>query len=355
MSKTTQNSPVNRAIDRPILSKSLLATLINTACVAVLGCVFYFGISRPIAMTLPSYQSSVQIRDEKENKYDLKEKEGQSFETYQKPVESFYFDAFPTEIKNLYDSLSTEKSSLAYYYNVNVCRLPTDPSPTSYKTDFFSYVLNEDGSVNKDVKARCLSAKLNETGLKNLSDLYWSSYEKLPSFLRDIDGSYKAATDSLQLYEGFGRMISLGMAFLIIELFVPLFGKFGQEPGERILRLGFATKAGFLLPKWRLPLKALLYLVIPTLGSFYFNAYTVVLLWVAPLAANLLFLLFSSRNQTLPDLITGLIEVDLKTSEVYKDAQEKEDSEKMALGYFDDPAYVDLLSKADQTKKDEDD
>lgn len=351
MRKGTPSSPVNREIERPILYKGVLSKLVNAALIASISCLFYFAICYP-SMNATSYRASVSTRDEMRESYSLNKASGLSYEEYCSPVESFYFDSFPDGIKALYDKGTGSEHSIAYYYNVHVCQLPDAPTPADYKTAYFGYVINDDGSVNLDVKAECYLDSLGTRGLRDLSDIYHSAYLKLPDLLMDLSSDYGQAVRTISLDEGLSRLASIGFSFLLVELLLPLLDPRGGSLGEKIWKLGYADKSGFRMKKWKIPLRCLLYMALPMLGAYALSAYSVTLLWIMPLFFDELFLMLSSSNQSLPDKILSLILVDLKESTIYRDEQEKNDAESRSLSDYKDKEYVDLLSKTEETKKD---
>lgn len=351
MRKGTRNSPINREIERPILYKSVLSQLVNAGLIAALSCLFYFAICYPV-MNGTSYKNAIATRNELRETYSLNKTAGLSYEEYQAPIESFYFDSFPSGIKALYDNGGGTAHSIAYYYNVHVCQLPDAPTPADYKTDYFGYVLNDDGSVNLDVKADCYASTLNKRGLKDLSDIYHSAYSKLPDLLLDLSSDYSGAVSLITVSEGSSRLSSIGLSFVIVELLWPLFDKHGGALGEKIWSLGYASKNGFRMKKWKIPLRCLLYMALPMLGAYGLSAYSVTLLWIMPVFFDELFIMFSGNNQSLPDKFLCLLQVDLKESKIYKDEQEKNDAESRALSDYKDKEYVDLLSQTEETKKD---
>jgi hypothetical protein len=343
---------VNRAAERPALSKGLLSSFINAFFIAVLAAVFYFGVCYP-SMNATPYADAISLRERKNEEYDLNLADNLAYKEYQTPVESFYFDDFPSAILDIYDAhVSVPYSSIAHLYNVNVCGLPSKPSSTDYSTDFFAYVLNEDGTVNVDVKALVKADSLNPTGLSNLADIYRTAYGKLPSLLEETSPEYGAALSLIRQSEGTSRLASIGAAFLLVELAFPSLNKENAPVGEKILRLGYADKSLFRLHRWKLPLRCLLFSAPCLLGAYSLNAYSVALLWVMPLFFNALCLLFGKDNQSIPDKILGIVSFDVEASRIYKDEIEKEDAEWRALASYEDEDYIDLLSRTEKTKDD---
>jgi hypothetical protein len=333
-----------------MLSKGLLSSFINAFSIAALALIFYFGVCYPIMNATP-YADAMSLRAQKMEEYDLNLPDNLSYKEYQTPVESFYFDDFPAEILDFYDAqVSVPYSSIAYLYNVNVCGLPSKPSLTDYSTDFFAYVLNEDGTVNVDVKALVKADSLNPTGLSNLADIYRTAYGGLPSLLEETSSEYGSALSLIRQCEGLSRLASIGVAFLLIELVFPSLNKENAPVGEKILRLGYADKSLFRLRRWKLPLRCLLFGAPCLLGAYWLNAYSVALLWVMPLFFNALCLLFGKDNQSIPDKILGIASFDARTSRIYKDEIEKEDAERRALASYEDEDYIDLLSRTEKTK-----
>jgi uncharacterized RDD family membrane protein YckC len=345
------SKPINHDLERPILYKQILSSLINALAIALLGLACYFLVCQPILNSNGDYSSSIAYKNDREIENNLRKTSGLDYKEYSGPVDRFWLESFPNEVAEIYnDSLKTDYT-IQYLYNLNVCRLPANPTPANYSTAYFAYEVNEDGSIAKDKIAIVKTSTLNSRGLRDLADIYWNAYEKLPSLFSKIDPSYEAAISRIRLDEGLSRLSSVGFSFLVFEIVWPLIERNASSLGEKILGLGYVNTNGFRVRKWKIPLRGLLMGAPALCGSFVLNVYSVTLLWVAPFFFNLIFMLFSKDNQSLADRLCFLICVDLKNSDIYVSEDEKEKAERNALGVYSDREYVNRLSEADEIKE----
>jgi hypothetical protein len=348
MSKT-KNKDSHEELARPIVWKELLAFLANYLFVASAAVVLYFSVCFPILATNGNYLSSEAYVSSSREKYDLNLPDNATYDRYESPLKDFYFSAFPNEIADYFSGLEGQSLSIGYLYNVNVCQLPTDPTPTNYKTDFFSYVVNGDGSIDKD--AICvMSDDLSTEGYADVKDIFYNAYGQLPTLLADVDATFSASLTCLYEAEGFSRLACLGLAFLAEGLLLPFFFKNGASLGEHLFHIGYANANGYRLHIYKIPLKTLLEFALPALAAYWLNPYFVVVFAVAPAFFNALSMIFSFQNRSFPDKILGMREVDLNESPIYRDRIEKEEIENGALADYQEADYTTLLSKAEEIK-----
>lgn len=338
--------PSNNEIERPILWKPLVASLINALAIIAATALFYFAAAAPIVNAEPTYQAEVSLVQTKNEENGLTLGANLSGPTYQAPLEDFYFVKHSEAIVASYQSRYGHTYSIAYLYNINVLMLPSSPSASNYQTTYFSYPLKSDGSVDPDGKG-IQQSNLNAKGIDDVRDLYYSAYQELPNLLQEIDPEYAEARNASASSRAYARLASLLAAFLLIESILPLFFHNGASLGEKIFHLGYVSSRGWRFPLWKLPLKTLLYALLPALFIYFWTLYGAILLVVGPYFIDLLCLLFVKDNQTIPDFILRSIPVDLTRTPIYKDSIDQIEKTGGKLPHYDDRAYIDDLSSAE--------
>jgi|LAHS01.1.fsa_nt_gb hypothetical protein len=338
--------PRNNEIERPILWKPLIASLVNVGLIIGATALFYFAAARPIVEAQSSIQADETLIRQKEDENQMTLGANLDADSYRIPLERFYFTNHSEEIVSSYATRYGKTYSIGYLYNINVLTLPTSPTAASYQTSYFSYVLNSDGSVNRDQKG-IQRTDLNAKGLDDVRDIYYSAYQELPSLLKEIDPSYASAASERFAFLGYARLGSLLLAFVLAEAILPLFFKNGASLGEKIFHLGYVSSRGWRFPLWKLPLKALLYALLPAVFIYYWTLYGGILLVLGPYFINLLIFLFVKDNQMLPDLILRSYVVDLDLTPIYKDSIDQIEKTGGKLPRYKDRDYIDDLSNAD--------
>lgn len=352
MSTNKTDKVINRDVERPILWKSVVASLINGAGVALLTLITYFSIVYPVLTHNATYQTSEQTVLTKKEENNLNLPRNLAYTDYQDAIQQFYFTSHPDEIVAYYEKTFSKSYTITYLYNIHVCELPVTPTADNYKTTYFAYPLNSDGSVNKDGLA-VLRDGLSSRGMDDVRDLLYSAYGDLPKLLSNIDADYASSVSFIATSEGFGRLSAGIFSGLVFFLLLPLCLKNGSSLGEKIFSLGYLNKDGFRLKTWKLPLRCLLMLLLPSVFLYNFNAYAAIIWLIGPYFADLLVLAFSSNNQQIPDWILQLIEVDVSKTEIYRDQLEKQNKLALKIPTYGDKDFIDGLSQADSFTPDD--
>lgn len=333
------------SIESPLISKRLLASFINIAALVGLTYIAYYGIARPSFINRDDYSSATTIVKDANERYDFSIKINQTpYTVYSKPVDSFYFDDFPRELESFYKTNYDYDWSIYKIYAVEVCRLPESPSPSDYSTDYFSYALNSDGSVNTEAKP-IINASLNKTGLSDLRDIYWNAYETLPTFYGAIVPEYSEALSTIKSIEGIARLYSFAFSVGIIYLLLPLFLRNNSTIGEKIFKIGYSNVRGYQISPLQIILKACLVYALPSVALFYQNMYTIMFLMVAPAFLNLLITLLSSNHVGLLDAVSFERAVDLQESHIYKNQDQEEDVLSTSIPVYEQKDYTSKLGE----------
>ena len=121
----------NLEVEPAGLPRILGGSALNFLFIIIAWIAVYFAICYPITITNPGIKQARDYNDELLTSLNLKLPSTSSQEEFKQAVDDFYFVTFPEQIEDLF---VPEGYGLVAYYNVNVLRLPEDPTPTNYKT-----------------------------------------------------------------------------------------------------------------------------------------------------------------------------------------------------------------------------
>lgn len=348
MRKTKESRIQNYEIERPTLGRTLLASFLNALFVLTGALLGYFAICYPSMALAPSTRDAKVRSDSLKESLSLNLPANLDYKNYEKVVQDFYFVSYPKEIVDVYGKAYGDLSIEALY-NIRVLALPEHPTSSNYSTAYFSYSLNDDGSVNQDVVGT-IKPDLNERGINDVEDLFHTAYKTLFAMLPNVSSEY--ANDYLLLLRATQASIlsSYSLSYVVFLGVLPQIFKNRAHLGQKVLGLSTADKDGYLLERWRPLLKALLGYPLPFLALWLSNAYSIVLLLVLPYFIDLLFAILSSKKLPLLEAILGIDVIDEKKSVVYKDELIKEIEGSHLLGAYEDPDYVGRLSAKEAMK-----
>jgi hypothetical protein len=340
-------SEVNHEIERPLVYKGLLASLVNYAVVLLGTLLLFYAICYPVYTHNADYAKANDYLTNLKEENNLNLNDHQSYDAYQQVLRKIYFETYPSEIVTYENQANSEEHSIYYYYNTLVCGLPTDPTPSNYSTSYFAYATNEDGSINVDVEA-LMNDSLSERGYEDVRDLFYSSYHHLLDLISGFDETLATSRAYLFTVERDARLAAYLLSCLVYWLILPACRPHGDLVGEKLFKIGYTKTNGYMAKRWRFVLKNALQIPFPSLLMIYFSPYSLALAVIAPwFLSMLLYLLFSKNHQSLPELLSGLLEVDSVKTDFYHDALEKADFENRALGEFQDPDYTVKLSNTE--------
>lgn len=310
-------------ISKPVLSKRILGLVINYAVVAVSIVALYFSIIYGICGTCFNYVTYKNQVSEtlKENKLDYDQ--SKDYLTYKEVVDEIYFNKYPNEILTFYQNSDSRISSIEHAYNVYVLNLPVVPTVDSYKTDYYEYAQNSDGSFNTNVVANRIegSGKRYES---NMQSLFYKTYSNLNSFVYKFDSEYKLNLDNVQLQERIVRLISSIIPMVIFMIVLPLTNKYGSNIFEKKFNIGRAERRnGFIVKKYQIFLRNFVGMILPVVGIVFFNIYSVVILSIAPLFLNILVMIINKNNYDLMDLIMFTESIEINNSLIFKNEKEE--------------------------------
>jgi len=338
------------SIVEPIIYKPILASLINLLGLVGLTYLAYYCVAYPIIQNNNEYNEATSYKASRREELNLNLPESQTpYTKYSEPLENFYFTVYPEKIQALYNSAYSKNWTINHIYSVNVLSLPSDPTPTSYSTHYFTYVLNSDGSVDQDARA-IMKTDLTSQGLDDVRDLYQNAYEKLGNLLSALDNKYMLSVSTSYAYEASSRLISLVFATSIIYLLLPLIFKNGVSLGEKIIHLAYAKKSGYRLNYFQVMAKAILIYIPVALSLYYLNVYTIVLSCVFLPFINFMVQLLSSSKTSLIDKMVFITPLDAKESDLYSCADEEEEVLSTSIPVYKERDYTGKLGSQDSFK-----
>ena len=341
----------NDHIERAGIGKSLLASFFNVLFLAALTLFSYWAVCFPIFQATPSYHESITFVQSENSTRRFGENAHKDYSFYQGVLEEFYFGEFSAAIAKNYNDAYKTSYTIRHIYNATVLKLPAEATITNYSTTYFSYVLNEDGSVNMDAPAK-MAENLNERGLSDVRDLYYQSYSHLEDVLSSVSPRYAESRNHVANVDRFARIASFSFASFTLVFLLPFFLKGHGELGELILKLGRAERKGYT-PRWyNHALRLLFVLPLPMVAMLWFNAYSITLLLIFPYFANELLLLLGKEKRSPLDRLSLLVEIDFENSLLFHDEAELDEYEKTALASYQDAEYVSKLSAAEDLNTD---
>ncbi|HIU44859.1 MAG TPA: hypothetical protein IAC52_00990 [Candidatus Enteromonas pullicola] len=348
MAKRNRNQ--NLGVEPASLPRILLGSALNFLFIIVAWIAVYFSVCYPITINSHAIEEANDYNDSLLTSLDLKLPSNSSQEEFKQAVDDFYFVEFPEEIEDLF---VPEGYSLIAYYNVNVLRLPEDPSPTNYKTQYFSYILvdglpdvNQIGQKSDD---------LGKRGEEDVRSIYSDAYSYLKMMLQEIDPEYEANLVYINTSTMYGVVSSFLLSYAVFMAVIPFLTKNRGSLGDALLRVGTCGKDGYRTSAVRILAKALVGLPLPLLTAIFLNAYTATLLLAFPYFLNLLYCILFQKREPFLETISGIVLIDNSQSTVFNDDIDEMVVGAKALSSYTDPEYVTKLAAAESMDvKDED-
>ncbi len=338
--------PIRSGIPRPEPQKVLLSFLSNYVFVCILTLVLYFAAAFPILHSTSSYLSASSYIENTEVAAGFTLKANLSYEPYKEACENFYLHSYGEELKEAYNEANSTSFTLNHIYNILVLRLPVSPSPSDYKTDYFAYPLNEDGTVNADGLG-LIARDLGSRGYDDVRDIYYTGYSRIQDNLLIFDSTYAKAKGDIRAMEGASRFACLSFSLLIVEVLFPFFAKFGRRPGELIFKVCYLNRNGFGASFYKSLLRALIELLLASIGIYYLNPYFVTLFLVFPYFIEGITMLFDEYNRGYIERILSLIPADFKAEKIYANEAEMLQDRENSLAAYAEPGYTGKLSEVD--------
>lgn len=314
----------------------LCAFIFDSVSLFLSTLLLYFVILYGVFATCFHYVDHQNEMKDIEIQYRLNFDNSHSYEEYEEILQEFYFEKYPEEIKQNFNDYYETNYSIIHIYNISVLNLPSVASYNEYKTDYYQYVQNDDGTYNVDV----LAVKILGSGRvyeQNMHDLFYNSYIELPGLLRIFHPTYNEIIVTNETYLMISRSIAFVLSFIIFFVIIPLTNKYGCTLFERIYKITLVRKKnGYLPKKGILILKSIIYYLIPFVGVILGTRNSLIILSLGFLFINFLMIILSKENKDLSEKILRIYTVSIDESLLFKNSTEEKE-------YFDSPEGKKLL------------
>lgn len=255
--------------------------------------------------------------------YNLNLESGLEYSKYEVIVQDFYFNKYSDEIVKYFKKTYNLDYSITHIYNCLVLGLPTEATLDTYKTSYFEYIQNDDKTFNYDVIAKKVEGS-GKTYEKNMSDLFYTSYNNLKELLKEYNLDYKNAYISNYWYEVISRMIGSIVSISVIYLIIPLLNKERSTLGEKIFNLGHVnSKNGYEVNVIKTIFRPIILFSLPSFGIIFFSRYSFIILTIGLLFLNVLFMILSPYNKDIPEIVLRIEVVNTKESLIFKNKEDE--------------------------------
>ncbi len=307
------------------LNNRLGATLLDVLSLFGITIILYFIILYGIFATGFHYMENQSQIEKIEDRYTLNLSSTLSYEEYETIIQKFYFVEFEEEIKTYINNYYGTDYSIVHIYNFSILHLATKPTFDSYKTDYYQYVQNEDGTFNVDV----LAIKVEGNGKvyeQNMHDLFYNSYVKLKDLLLMFDDDYSNLVTTNRLYEMISRTLGFIISFSILYLAIPLSNTHGATMWEKFFKIAHINKKnGYLTSKFRIILRPIIFLLIPFIGIIIGSDTSIIVFTIGFIFLNFLLMLLSRNNKDIPDKLLAMYSASVYESLLFKDAKSEKE------------------------------
>jgi hypothetical protein len=304
-------------IQKCLLSQKLSASILDTITFAITTLLLYITILYGVFGTFFNYVSDTKQIKEIENTYNLNLKKNLDYKEYELVIKDFYLH-FEEEIENEYNEIHETNFTVQHIYNTIVLRLPVNPTPDNFKTTYYQYVQKSTGEIDPDQFAKLTegSGKVYE---KNMHDIYYSAYTKLKALLEKYDETYSSLKIKKYNKECYSRIIAFILAFVIYFVIYPSKNLYYLSFFERKKNIAYVNQIdGYLTKKYKILLKRILVYIIPFIGFIGFSKYAVIILIIGSLFLNYLILLFSAKNNEIPENLLKIESCSIDESLLFK-------------------------------------
>jgi hypothetical protein len=311
-------------IQKSQLSQKLTASLLDLLAFAVSTLIVYIVILYGVFGTFFNYVSNEKEIKSIETSYNLNLKKNLSYKEYEVVIKDFYL-AFDDEIVEEYNQIHKTNFSIVHIYNVLVLRLPSSPTPDNYKTTYFQYIQKQTGEFDPDQFATLCdgSGKVYE---KNMHDIFYLSYKNLKILLEKYDDNYKDLKQARALHQTYSRAVSFILIFIIYFIVIPSKNKYYSTIFENKQKIAYVNQIdGYLAKPWKIIFKRLLLLIIPFFGFVGFSKYAIIILVLGSLFLNYLIMLFSSKNNEIPENMLKIESCSIDESLLFKSYKEEQE------------------------------
>ena len=272
-------------IQKCLLSHKLSANILDTIVFALTTLLLYITILYGVFGTFFNYVSNTKQIKDIETSYNLNLKKNLDYKEYETVIKTFYLH-FEEEIEKEYNEIHETNFKVRHIYNIIVLRLPVNPTPDNYKTDYYQYIQKENGEFDPNQFA-ILTEGSGKVYEKNMHDIYYSAYNKLKALLENYDEEYASLKIANYNQECYSRIIGFILAFIIYFVIYPSKNLYYLSFFERKKNIAYVNQIdGYLTKKYKILIKRVLVYIIPFVGFIGFSKYAIIILIIGSLFLN---------------------------------------------------------------------
>lgn len=344
--KTVSEREVNFS-DRAPVRNHLLAYLLDILVLTIVTVSLYFAGLYGVCAPAMGYINKTNRIKEIENQYSLNLTSKNSWEEYEAVVKNFYL-TFEDEIVAGNKEETGKDESIIYIYNVTVLQLPSHPTDSNYKTNYYQYQKDETGFLVNEWGERIEGDSFYY--YSNLKGIFENEYKHLFNYLKLYNPEYLSLTNDVYYQQNITRGIAMFLNVAILFVAIPLADKNKQTIFEKVFHIVRVNKKDSLLIKnHKLILRPIILYLLPIVGVFFMNQYSFIILAIAPLFVNILVSFFSKSNQDLVEIILSDVAID---TTIFPIAKTKEDLDLLIgkVEVSDDVEYTEKLTTVEPIK-----
>ncbi len=335
-------------VSKAPLNIHLGAYVLDTISLFLMTFILYLTTLYGVFATSFNYLGNENQMREIEDRYNLNLDANQDYTKYEAVIQNFYFEEFSDELETYYNDYYQTNYTIIHIYNCNVLRLVSEPNYQEYKTDYYQYVQNEDGSFDVD----SLAIKLEGSGKvyeQNMHDLFYNSYTDLKDYLKIFNDDYLTLSITNENYRLLSRIIGFSLSFITLFTIIPLCNKNNETLFQRFFKVTYVNrKNGYLPAKYKIIIRPFILFIIPFIGVCLGTDSSLIILSIGFIFINFLLILLSKNNKDLADRMLSIYPASNEESLIFKNTKDEED-------FFNSPEgkkilEPDLLEKLNNIK-----
>lgn len=334
----------NIRVQEAQINHKLFSFLGDLFVLLVTSIAIYFIILYGVFATSFNYNNNKDKIFEIENSYNLNLQEGLDYSEYEKVLQDFYFNQYPDEIVEQFNSYYNKDYTITHVYNIVVLRLNDTPTYESYKNDYYSYVQDSDGTFNPDKLAIKVEGS-GKTYERNMRDLFHNSYNNLKELLEMFNEEYRNLVIKDFNAKAISRSVAFATSLLIYYFIIPLSNKYGATLFEKSYKLAHTNKKdGYLIKKWKVIIRPFIYYLIPFIAVVIGSKNSIIIVLLGYLFINFLLLIFSKNNLDFGDRVLSITTCSIEESLLFKNETEEIEYFNSEEGKkIDDPEFLEKL------------
>lgn len=335
-------------IQQGLLNHRLFASILDILLLLVSAFVLHLILLYTVFAAFGYVSMKSDVKDIEE-KYNLNLGTTEEYQVYEEAIQNLYFNEFPKEMVNYYKEQYGKEFSITHIYNIVILRLPEQPTFDNYKTDYYQYVQNEDGTFDVDT----IAIKVEGYGdfyERNLQSLFSSNYKRMDDLVEQFNPEYLDLNSEIYAYEVYSRIISFLACYIVLFVIIPFKNHESQTLCMKKFGLAYVdNKTGYFLKKRKVVFRYLICFTIPFIGFIFATKYSLIILFIGYLLLDHLILLFNKNNLNISDKILNIETCDLKESLLFADKEEETSFFESEEGKkLNDPSFLKKLEEAEE-------